>query len=113
MWIFIVIIIIGVAYLAIVSGISLSGPSATKNIAFVCEMKSDDMITITNHGGNDVSQLDKIQVNDGDGNILQSWTDDYNNPSDSFSVSLHKNRRLVLIGKCIDGTTSVLLDRTY
>lgn len=96
--------------------------SATKNVAFIAELGQDSIVTITNHGGNDLAQLVSLAVSDGSTTLTEEGggtfdEDAYLTVGSSVAVDLATTGatgdRLILTGTFADGTTAVLLDRTW
>lgn len=96
--------------------------SKTKNIAFVAELTGSDgtAVIITNHGGSDLGSLSSLSASDGSTalNIRgggAAFTDNanFNDVGKSVSLTLGTNKRLVLTGKFTDGSSAILLDRTF
>lgn len=85
--------------------------NTTKNVAFVSELKGPDSVVITNHGGNDVSKLNSVDViAGGDESLDQELTD----VGDYLTFDLaDDDRRVIIKGHFDDGSESILLDRTY
>lgn len=90
--------------------------SSTKNIAFIAELTGADQtaVMVTNHGGNDLESLVSLAASDGEEEITLT-SDDLINVGDSVRLEFNDGnpKRLILTGTFRDGTTSILLDRSY
>ncbi|NLV28380.1 MAG: type IV pilin [Methanomicrobiales archaeon] len=78
----------------------------TKNVAFVSELRGETTALVTNHGGQDVGQIQAITVNNND------YTASLSAVGSSVAVPLSSGRVVVVV-KFTDGSENILLDRSY
>ncbi|PWR75936.1 type IV pilin [Methanospirillum stamsii] len=99
--------------------------SKSKNIAFVAELTGTDQtaVIITNHGGTDLGTLGSLSATDGTNELqYRVNTTPFTNKLDANDVgrsialkwpAASTSKRLVLTGTFTDGSTAILIDRTF
>lgn len=88
--------------------------NTTKNVAFVAELDGTTNVVITNHGGSDVDKLQSIQATVGGTAYSGTTTDTLMNVGSYLKMAFGTtDRRVLLMGTFDDGSTAVLLDRTF
>ena len=91
--------------------------SSTKNVAITAQQQATDKVQITNNGGTDVNKVTtfKVQVHGADATVVgsTSFTDDETRVGAYSVYTLSGDKRVVVTGTFSDGSTAVLLDKTF
>ena len=84
--------------------------SSTKNVAVTAQQSATDKVVLTNNGGTDVNKLSKaidIKVGSTTVGTLGTSVGSFSSP---YTLT---SKRVVAIGTFSDGSTAILLDKTF